>query len=210
MLLKRLLPQAKTIVSRTNLPRVDAQLVFCIDVRSEPFRRAIEAQGNYETFGFAGFFGLPVSVKSYHEDQPHDSCPVLIKPRHVVCEHALESDSTHVRRHERVRSLRQIPTYFYQWLKYNFGTPFALVEMLGPWLGLRMLARMFKPLLVSGSGLSEKAFATLLPPIQTEPLLNDITLLEQADYAESALRMMGLTDNLAPLILCNRSVPLLA
>ena len=201
MLLKRLLPQAKTIVSPTNLPRVDAQLVFCIDVRSEPFRRAIEAQGNYETFGFAGFFGLPVSVKSYDEDQPHDSCPVLIKPRHVVCEHALESDSAHVRRHERERSLRQIPTYFYQWLKYNFATSFALVEMIGPWLGLRMLARMFKPLLVSGSGLSENALATLLPPIQTEPLLDDITLLEQADYAESALRMMGLTDNLAPLIL---------
>ena len=196
-LLSQLLPQAKTIAS-TKPTRPDAQLVFCIDVRSEPFRRAVEPQGKYETLGFAGFFGLPVRVKAYDHDQPHDSCPVLLKPRHEVCEHALESNSPSVRRHERGRSLLRMPTYFYQWLKYNFATPFALVEMLGPWLGVRMLARTFTPSFLSG--LTETTRATLMPPVPTEPALDRITLPQQADYAESALRMMGLTDNLAPLV----------
>lgn len=197
-LLQRLLPQTKAIES-TKSTRPDAQLVFCIDVRSEPFRRAIEAQGVYETLGFAGFFGLPVQVKGYDDDQPHDSCPVLLTPGHAVCDHAIASaDPSCVRRHDRGRSLLRTPTSLYQWLKYNLATPFALVEMLGPWLGLRMLARTFTPSLISG--LAETTRATIMPPVPTEPALESIELSQQVDYAESALRMMGLTENLAPLV----------
>src|SRR5699024_5320620 len=36
----------------------DAQLVFCLDSRSEVLRRLIEEKGNYETFGSAGSFGI--------------------------------------------------------------------------------------------------------------------------------------------------------
>ena len=51
------------------------QAVFCIDVRSEVYRRALEAQSaEIETIGFAGFFGMAVEFSSSAR------CPVLIAP----------------------------------------------------------------------------------------------------------------------------------
>lgn len=179
--------------------RPKAQLVFCIDVRSEQFRLAIEAQNTYETLGFAGFFGLPVRVKGYDDEQAHDSCPVLLKPSHEVSEEPCAAHSHCAERHDTGRSLLKLPKIFYQSLKYNFTTPFALVEMLGPWYGLRMLAKTFAPTL-SGR-IKETLIAGIMPGIDITPSLESITPAQQADYGEQALKMMGLTSNLAPLVI---------
>ena len=64
----------------------DAQLVFCIDVRSEPFRRALEGEGRYETFGYAGFFGLPIAVHHFGAERRKRFLPVLLAPQHDVAE----------------------------------------------------------------------------------------------------------------------------
>ena len=196
-LLAQLLPRSRAIASPER-HRPEAQLVFCIDVRSEPFRRALEAQGDYETLGFAGFFGLPVRVKGYDDDHPHASCPVLLEPCHDVCEQPTGADAICIRRHEFGRDLLRQPRSFYRWLKYNFATPFALVEMLGPWLGLRMLARTFAPSIASGVAASARS--ALMPAVRTEPDLGEICMTQQADLAESALRLMGLTASVAPLV----------
>ncbi len=62
-----------------NAPSVQA--AFCIDVRSEPLRRALEAESStIQTIGFAGFFGFALELVPIGADQGQSQCPVLIKP----------------------------------------------------------------------------------------------------------------------------------
>ncbi|HCG72069.1 MAG TPA: hypothetical protein DE038_02070, partial [Nitrospina sp.] len=42
--------------------------------------------GKIETFGFAGFFGVPLCYQGFSHEQQTDQCPVLLKPKHAVKE----------------------------------------------------------------------------------------------------------------------------
>lgn len=174
---------------------VDAQAVFCIDVRSEPFRRAFEAQGNYETFGFAGFFGVPAKVENTLTGKSHSSCPVLLKPSCSIKEEPLELSSKHHIGHRVMQGIRRV----YQSLKYTFATPFNLFELLGVPGGLWMSARSLSPRLSHllkkklRDGLSQNAFH--------HSLVSEIPFNQRIAYAANALKMMGLVDHFAPIVL---------
>ncbi|KAB7731513.1 DUF2309 family protein [Rudanella paleaurantiibacter] len=198
-LLTQLLPQARQLGVAEQRP--DAQLVFCIDVRSEPFRRRLEAQGRYETFGFAGFFGLPIRVHHHADPEAHDACPVLLKPRHEVHETPLADEAQLQRFQTGGRVLKGLKAT-YNALKYNFATPFALVETLGAACGLLMLGRTLAP--VSSQRLRESLTGAIQPEIPTKPdccaTPAGISAAEQATYAETALRLMGLTTGFGKLV----------
>ncbi len=168
----------------------DAQLVFCIDVRSEPFRRALEAQGAYETLGFAGFFGLPISVQNAVTGTTYASCPVLLQPAHQAVEQPRNQEIA-LRRQQRYTRVKQI----YQSLKYSFTTPFTLVEALGPFAGLWMAARNFYPLGVAHWRNHGQAHHVC--HMQSDA----IPVAQKTVYAASALKTMGLTKNFAPLVI---------
>lgn len=163
----------------------DAQLVFCIDVRSEPFRRALEVQGNYETLGFAGFFGVPVRIQNAVTGESHASCPVLLEPAYAVSENPTCDHDTCQKTHERNKGIKAL----YQSLKYTFTTPFTLVEALGPFSGGLMGLRSFFPALQKPQALFE-----------TQPDITAIPFEDQVNFASGALRMMGLTKNFAALV----------
>lgn len=57
------------------------QAVFCIDVRSALLRTQLEAQHPaIETYGFAGFFGLPIAYTSKATPYVRPQLPGLLKP----------------------------------------------------------------------------------------------------------------------------------
>ena len=74
--------------SPTHKPaRPALQAAFCIDVRSEVYRRALElVSGEIQTIGFAGFFGFPIEYVPIGNARGGAQCPVLLKPSVVVCE----------------------------------------------------------------------------------------------------------------------------
>ncbi|MGL4745496.1 MAG: putative inorganic carbon transporter subunit DabA [Dermatophilaceae bacterium] len=65
--------------------RSDADLVFCIDVRSEVLRRHLEPVGQYRTVGFAGFFGMPLR-RECAGTAPTGRLPILLEPVATVRE----------------------------------------------------------------------------------------------------------------------------
>ncbi len=192
------LPLLEKLAAQTcHVPHTPkAQLVFCIDVRSEPFRKALEAADDYQTFGFAGFFGIPVKITDTVKGESYASCPVLLSPKHEVketpCDH---KKCEHVsKEYEHLIGFKRL----YQSLKYNFTTPFALVESLGLASGIWMGLRSFSPKLASR--LKTTVTETIRKPYEVAPSLDDITLAEQCSYAQNALNMMGLTHHFAPIV----------
>ncbi|MEC2309072.1 DUF2309 domain-containing protein [Bacillus atrophaeus] len=183
-----------------------AQLAFCIDVRSEPFRRQLEKEGPFETIGIAGFFGVPIATCELGSKHSHASLPVIQKPQHKIKEFVDEDVlEKYNQRKQAVHSL----SHTFKTMKQNVLTSLLLPELSGPWLSLQMVARSFVPRRADRfiRNLSE----TWLRKPDTKLSIhhvNDIeaeipvgfTEEEKVNYARQALIMMGLTENFAPLV----------
>ncbi|WP_270939403.1 putative inorganic carbon transporter subunit DabA, partial [Falsiroseomonas oryzae] len=122
-----------------------AQLVFCIDVRSEVLRRQLERLGPWETLGFAGFFGAAVAVQPFGSDQAYASCPVLLQPRHVVPEvPAPGAEAAAAQRLTGLGRLRRAKDGL-RALKDSVAGAFGFVEATGAAFGAAMVARTVAP-----------------------------------------------------------------
>jgi uncharacterized protein len=192
--LGELLSKLKSRIHNFRVESLKAQLVFCIDVRSEPFRRAIENQNGYQTFGFAGFFGLPIRIDNKINGESYASCPVLLKPAHNITNLPFCSGKDPYNGYSIIKLFKQS----YRSLKYSFTTPFALVEMLGVFNGFWMALKSLFPWIAA---LSKKSMLKLLSQeYALKPIKDSISLDQQAHYALSALRMMGLINNFSDIV----------
>jgi uncharacterized protein YbcC (UPF0753/DUF2309 family) len=185
--------------------RPAAQLLFCIDVRSEPFRRALEQQGRYETLGYAGFFGLPIAVHSPDHGQRLRQLPVLIAPQHDLVlapvPGKMASAEQELRKHKRAEATRGA----FSMVKAGAATAFATAEVTGPLAALVMLARTFAPRAAEriGRRLGGRLDSVLAPALASgdhHPHGATLTLEERATYAKALFRLTGLSASTARLV----------
>jgi uncharacterized protein YbcC (UPF0753/DUF2309 family) len=123
-----------------------AQGIFCIDVRSEGFRRHFEEVGGNETFGFAGFFGVPLCYQGFGSEQETDQCPVLLKPKHVVKEIPRAYQGKAAEQFLERQQLAKTGHTLLHDLKENVITPYVMVEAIGWFFGFRLFGQTLNPL----------------------------------------------------------------
>ena len=182
-------PRTKTSSSLSFAPDVcpvRAQLLFCIDVRSEGIRRHLERMGGYETAGLAGFFGIPIRFKGFGADHVQVLSPAILSPRHLLAEIHRPYEVGAVRLFFRGRRWLRWLSHLVHEMKNNIVTPYVFVEAIGWMSGLPMFGKTFFPgwyhRLVSRT---ERMF---VPPIATTVPLDKIPEKEARDIVLSEER----------------------
>jgi len=115
-----------------------AQALFCIDTRSERIRRHLEGVGDYQTFGIAGFFGIPVSFIGLEKGSETHLCPVILTPKNIVLEIAIDALS------EDPDTLTTLDKAMHG-LKESVVSPFVTVEAIGLLFGIEMIGKTLAP-----------------------------------------------------------------
>ncbi len=160
------------------------QAAFCIDVRSEVFRRALESlDPGIQTLGFAGFFGLAHAHRDFASDVREARLPVLLAPK-------LSSTATAPSAAEADQAARFGARAARAWGRFKLAavSSFAFVEATGPvYLG---------KLLRDALGVVPRATEAPAPQFSAE-----FTLPERIATAAAILRAMSLTQEFAPVVL---------
>ena len=125
---------ANSVAKPVSEPQVQA--LFCIDVRSEVMRRALEAQSpDIQTVGFAGFFGMPVQYQPQHSDVQRPQLPGLITTGIIASERQTSASRLRSSQHRAI---------WKRWSQSPIGA-FSMVEAAGWWYGLSILKKMWLP-----------------------------------------------------------------
>lgn len=184
--------------------RAAVQMVFCIDVRSEPMRRHLEAcREGIRTFGFAGFFGVPFEYVPLGLDGGSAQCPVLLTPQRRVQE-GVRGDEPLVDDAPRTRRL-QVRAWRKAWKAFQTSAAscFSFVECFGPAYLLRLLADSLGWSRSDADGrfdgLPKDQHGRLGPKVHAHGECG-WNVQERVDLAHGILRNLGLTTDFARLV----------
>jgi len=183
------------------------QAIFCIDVRSEVFRRNLELVDNsIETLGFAGFFAFPINYVPIGHEEGEAQCPVLLKTGPTILEELPDGKDHQIALAGRLinRQVQQV------WKSFKSGavTCFSFVSP----MGLSYLPKIFTdsfgltrpvphPYKVGLSHAESKKKNISLSIGHYFGQTVGIALDQQIQMAKNALKAMSLVDDLASFVL---------
>ena len=180
--------------------RAAVQALFCIDVRSEVFRRALESVSpQVQTRGFAGFFGLFIAYSPLGSALQRPQLPGLLAPEQCVTEDAGSAGLAQVLATQRRNALQ----WRQRWAEFRAAaaSAFSFVESMGLLYGGKLLADSLPsttaPARWEDAGLPGDAACALrpcLPQAASDPAA-------AAAMAKGILGAMGLVSGFARLVL---------
>lgn len=204
-LVSDLKPNIETIDKKdTKTKSPDAQLVFCIDTRSEMIRRHVEASGNYETYGYAGFFGIAADYQHYQEDISIKSCPPIVGSPYKITETPNEALPQQDANFKDEKKKTKATTHILKRLKNMLPSSFGFVEGAGAFYGLSLLGQSFIPeSYFKIKNRNKRNYESFCEPKIAynggEKDRKDIALEEKVAIVKSGFDLMG-WDDFAPLV----------
>jgi uncharacterized protein len=213
---------------RTNQPSVSPnqptlQVVCCIDAREESLRRHLEEiDPTVETYGIAGFFGVPMYYRGVGDADFSAQCPIIMTPKHWVTEEAVYSLEQSDRSRAKARKVLGTAQRRFQTSSRGSVGGAIITTLVGPLATVPMLSRILFPRTTARMNRTARQFiappsftrlnlerssdCTPAMPTATEDGSVDdqgvgFTLDEMIQFAERALRDIGLTSKFAPIVL---------
>jgi uncharacterized protein len=177
------------------------QAAFCLDVRSEVFRRALEAQDEgIQTLGVAGFFGVPIEYAQLGSDGARPQLPGLFAPKYRATDTGVPEGL------EQTRRVRLDAAFAWKAFKSSSLSSFAFVDSMGMYFAGRLFRDAFSVALDRSThhdraGLKEIEDKTRVPRLTSRVDGAPLSTEERCEVAESFLRTMGLTRDFARVVL---------
>tara|TARA_R110002110_G_scaffold119309_2_gene293730 strand:+ start:12701 stop:15085 length:2385 start_codon:yes stop_codon:yes gene_type:complete len=167
-----------------------AQWVFCIDTRSEGIRRQLESLNDYETYGYAGFFGFANQFHDTEKEVITNQYPVILQPSRVVAipktkentsDETLTCLTSNIVAHR-----KKIPAAYF------------VYEIFGIWFAMINLIKTFYP--DKSSKISQKFDKNSLA-LKKEGAFTIPDITRFYDIALNTLKGMSLTNNFAKFVI---------
>ena len=193
--------------------RPAVQAVFCIDVRSEVFRRSLETvTRSVQTLGFAGFFGIFIEHVPLGASTGHTHVPIIFNPAYRIYDKVKDGDQQTT--NELAKRRRRIGlSKAWKGFKLSATSCFSFVEAAGLIYASKLLTDSYgwsRPVPDPFTqGLDKQVIDRIGPTLAEVPKSQScahhadsgIPASEWVGHAERILRAMSMTDNFGRLVL---------